>query len=108
MKTTKQSRATTSEAVREIVTETYIATGRGMTVKEIAAAVSVSETTIRAIVTPEHGIGVDGIFGEHDARPSFSTSYSGFQSGVHRVYVYEPTSKHLAAIITKMRNGGAK
>jgi hypothetical protein len=91
------------DQIVEFVTERFIQTGAWSTVKEIAAGIGVSESTIR-----KEFVAANGCFAEFDAEQDSRTyadkSYPGrAPDHIRKVWVYAPTRQHMAGIIKTSR-----
>ena len=84
--------------IRRTVTLNFINTNKGMTVKQIAAATELSESTVRKYL---HEMWTE-IVGRKTSARSMSRDYPGFTTGSHIVMAYQPTPKVLTRIIRDM------
>lgn len=102
MKTEQQKarRKAKGQEVRDAVTEMYLEDGNGHDVKEIAARMGRSEGWVREYVDVSPDIVLRA-----DSRPSYSTSYRGFETGYHKVNTYFPQRSHLRQMILDARKG---
>lgn len=79
------------------VTARYMATGKDLTVPEIAECLGWGEAKVRKLLA-RHGGCPNGLGSRQDERPSYSKSYRAMQSGVHKVWTYGPTRETLRTV----------
>ncbi len=84
------------------VTERYIHSLEGATVKDVAEGLVCSRSTIRKLLGEAQGC-PDGLTVNTESRPSYSTNYKGWQTGEHRVDVFYPTKEKLVQLIREYR-----
>lgn len=90
-------------AIVDYAIEFYIHSGKGLTVKEMAAKTGFSESTVRKAMTVAEDEGV--LLADKECRESCDRSY-GIQVGYHWVAVYVPTRTTLLNIIRASRTTG--
>ena len=88
------------ESITNYLIGNYIATGKSMTVKEIASATGFSESTARKALQASVDDGV--LLVDDEYRESFDRSY-GIQVSYHKVATYLPTRTTLLGIIRKLQ-----
>ena len=93
----------THEMVTVFVTERFIASEQGSTVKDIAEGLNISQTTVRKILVDSAGC-PDGLSVSRESRPSYSKNYPGVVSNHHLVDVYYPSRSRLARRIREFRS----
>jgi len=78
----------------------YLATGKDLTARELAARMCWTESKVRRYLTAGPGGGPpDGIRAFKEARTSYSRDYPGMEAGVHQVTTYGPTRERLRDFI---------
>jgi len=92
----------TVNSVVTFVTERFIHSEEGSTVKDIAEGLKVSQANVRKLLGEAHGC-PDGLTVDTESRPSYSRNYPGYQTGEHRVDVFYPTKSTLVQIIRRHR-----
>lgn len=91
------------KAIVDWVTERYIETGKESSVKEIAAGIGVSESTVRKAFDAVHGCPAE-LHPEQDSiacpdkyRPGINPDH------IRKVWVYSPAKRYMAEIIKASR-----
>jgi len=92
----------TINSVVTFVTERFIYSEEGSTVKDIAEGMRTSQANVRKLLGEAHGC-PDGLTVDTESRPSYSRNYPGQQTGEHRVDVFYPTKSKLVAVIREHR-----
>jgi len=78
----------------------YLATGKDLTARELAARIGWPESKVRRYLTAGPGGGPpDGIRTFSEARTSYSRDYPGMEAGAHKVTTYGPTRERLRDFI---------
>jgi hypothetical protein len=95
-------RKTNEAAITAAITENYLETYKGVTVKEVAEKMSRSEAWVRRYIY-DNGFIPDGIASGEDHRDSYSKNFSTMATGSHKVTVYEPTKKAIAEMVNAAR-----
>jgi AraC-like DNA-binding protein len=91
-----------TEALETAVIEAYLETGEGLCVKQIAARLGWSESTVRGVIDHHHGI-TPRLRCYQDARTSYSKDYPGMSAGVHKVWAYIPGRDTLRQMVLDLR-----
>lgn len=89
----------TQETLRDAIVAHYLETGNDCTVKEIATKLQWSESKVRKLLNDAHGFCVEGLRVSEESRTSYSTHYTMFAHGAHRVAVYGPTRAYLRGLL---------
>lgn len=87
------------ETLRDAIVAHYLETGNDCTVKEIAARLTWSESKVRKLLNDAHGFCVEGLHVSEETRTSYSTHYTMFAQGAHKVAVYGPTRRYLRELL---------
>jgi hypothetical protein len=87
--------------IAKAVLGAWLAGKEGLTVKEIAAAIHLSETAVRRHM---NGAPVKGTRYFQGEKQTFSKDYPGMQAGVVRVGMYAPDDEALRAEIRGLRD----
>jgi hypothetical protein len=93
----------TPESIAIFVTERYIRSEQGSTVKEIAEGLNISQSKVRKLLVDAFGC-PDGLNSYEETRPSYSTNYPGVVVRHHTVEVYYPSLRRLAQKIREFRS----
>lgn len=84
--------------IAQCVTDHFVDTGSGMSIKEIAQAMGVSDSSVRRVMAKADYF-IPGVIGRYETRPRYSTNYKNMIVGVSKVEIFEPTADHLRNII---------
>jgi len=86
--------------VRDVVVDAFLDDGRDHTIKELAVSLGVTEAVCRRAVELLPGTEIRC---SQEMRTSYSKSFRGMESGVHRVWVYGPTREYLRERLLAIR-----
>ena len=89
-------------ALKNAVVEGYLETGKEQTAVQIAERLGWSPSKVYKVLRAAHGA-PQGVEVRESRSESYSTSYRGFQSGSHKVYVYTPSLSTLRQVILDAR-----
>ena len=94
--------------IARFVLDRFLETGHDSTIAQIAAAVGVSQSTVRKAFASHTGVSpLSDLRYDREGRDSFSRNYPSMTSGAHMVAVYGPTRRMLARVVVELRQSAA-
>ncbi len=89
-------------AIRDAVTEHYLATWRHASVHDIAARLGWSESKIRRVIRDSSGA-IAGTTSERVSVARYSRNYPGMEAGYTMAWAYLPSRSHLGELLLAAR-----